>query len=292
MKLGGRKGGELNNWRLFARVRRRSWRTLHLFRISMSAMRPWACQCAEPSARSKSPASRSRVCTLLFSLTLLSQRGLLLCYILEPPASIVICTVKYADCDLIPYIPVQIRAVSVQDYPGNSCNTASPQLISLWMSGESWVIHQRGLPKLQCIIPLADLHLLYAFGMQKTWLGFSFLTACLVFIMGIRLRWLRCGACLSIERLAAECKWHICNHQAIIMQSEFQSSLSSGFFSLKTATSRRGEYKTRTRQESRNSARDVQLSLLARKSKAYRGANLHGAGCLWWGGHRIRWNAM
>lgn len=39
-------------------------------------------------------------------------------------------SVKYAYRDLIPHIPAQIRAVSVQDYPGNSCNAASPQLIS------------------------------------------------------------------------------------------------------------------------------------------------------------------
>lgn len=81
--------------------------------------------------------------------TSLSHWGILLCYFVEPPASILLYTVKYAGRDLIPYIPVQIRAVSVQDYPGNSCNAASPQLISLWMSGESGVI----LPKLQCIIP-------------------------------------------------------------------------------------------------------------------------------------------
>lgn len=87
------------------------------------------------------------------SFTSLSHWSLLFCYFLEPPASIVIYTVKYVGCDLIPYIPAQIRAVSVQDYPGNSCNAASPQLISLWGSEESWVIHQHELPKLQCIIP-------------------------------------------------------------------------------------------------------------------------------------------
>lgn len=56
------------------------------------------------------------------------------CCFLQLPASIVTYTMKYAVCNLIPYIPVQIRAVSVQDYPANSCNAASPQLISLWMS--------------------------------------------------------------------------------------------------------------------------------------------------------------
>lgn len=66
----------------------------------------------------------------------LSGWGVWLCCFLEPPASIVIYTEKYADCYLILYIPVQIRAVSVQDYPSNSCNAASPQLISLWMSAE------------------------------------------------------------------------------------------------------------------------------------------------------------
>lgn len=66
-----------------------------------------------------------------------THRGVLPRCFLEPPASIVMYTVKYTGCDLIPYIPVQIRAVSVQDYPGNSCNAASPQLISLWMSGET-----------------------------------------------------------------------------------------------------------------------------------------------------------
>lgn len=69
--------------------------------------------------------------------TSLSHWGILLCYSLEPPASIVIYTVKYTGCDLIPYIPVQIRAVSVQDYFSNSYNAASPQLISLRMSRAS-----------------------------------------------------------------------------------------------------------------------------------------------------------
>lgn len=108
-------------------------------------------------------------------------------------------TVKYAGCDLIPYIPVQIRAVSVQDYPGNSCNAASPQLISLWMSGESWVIHQRELPKLQCIIPSQFFISSTCLVCKRHDLGFSVLTACRVFIMGIRLQWLRCGAIFPLS---------------------------------------------------------------------------------------------
>lgn len=135
----------------------------------------------------------------------LSHWGILLCYFLEPPASIVIYTVKYAGCDLIPYIPVQIRAVSVQDYAGNSCNAASPQLISLWMSGESWVIHRRELPKLQCIIPSRFFISSTCLVCKRHDLGFSVLTACRVFIMGIRHQWLRCGAVfpLSSELLNA-----------------------------------------------------------------------------------------
>lgn len=46
---------------------------------------------------------------------------------------------------------------------------------------------------------LTVLHLLCTFGMQKTWLGFSVLTACRVFIMGIWLRWLRCGAVFPLR---------------------------------------------------------------------------------------------
>lgn len=101
--------------------------------------------------------------------------SLLLCCFLQPPVSILVYTGKYASCDLIPYIPAQIRAVSVQDYPGNSCNAASPQLISLRMSGESGVILKHELPELHCIVPPHISHLLDAFGMQKARRGF-FLT--------------------------------------------------------------------------------------------------------------------
>lgn len=57
------------------------------------------------------------------------------------PASIVIHTQKYAGCNLILYIRAQIRAVSVQDYPANSCNAASPELISLWMRAQQGELH-------------------------------------------------------------------------------------------------------------------------------------------------------
>lgn len=104
---------------------------------------------------------------------------------------------KYAGCDLIPYIPVQIRAVSVQDYPGNSCNAASPQLISPWMSAESQVI----LPKLQRKPHLLTLSLpRHMFGMQKAWRGFSDLTVCRTFIMAIQLQWLGWGAVFPFSR--------------------------------------------------------------------------------------------
>lgn len=46
------------------------------------------------------------------SLTFLSHWDLVFPNIHELPASIVVCKVKYAACDLIQYIPVQIRAVS------------------------------------------------------------------------------------------------------------------------------------------------------------------------------------
>lgn len=153
--------------------------------------------------------------------------SLLLCYFLQPPVSILVYTVKYAACDLIPYIPAQIRAVSVQDYPGNSCNAASPQLISLWMSGESGVILKPELPELHCIVPSHISHLLDAFGMQNARRGFFWLNGLLCIyhghaapVIGVRSR-------LSTVRRAAECKWLICNHRAIIMQSESRSSLSS-----------------------------------------------------------------
>lgn len=126
-----------------------------------------------------------------------SHWGILLLYFLEPPASILICTVKYAGCDLIPYIPVQIRAVSVQDYPDNSCNAASPQLISPWMSAESRVI----LPKLQCtphLLTFSQPHNL--FGMQNTWRGFSDLTVCRAFIMAIQPERLGRGAVFPFRR--------------------------------------------------------------------------------------------
>lgn len=113
----------------------------------------------------------------------MSHWGILLCYFLEPPASIVIYTVKYAGCDLIPYIPLQIRAVSVQDYPGNSCKAASPQLISLWMSRELSYALERVL-QTTVYHSLTLSHLLNMFDMQNTWLGFSDLTFCPAFVMG------------------------------------------------------------------------------------------------------------
>ena len=211
--------------------------------------------------------------------TSLSHWGILLRYFLEPPASIVMYTVKYASCDLIPYIPVQIRAVSVQDYPGNSCNAASPQLISLRMSEESWVTHQRELPKLQCIIPSqlstsSDL-VWYAKDTARVFClnGLS----CIYY--GHTAPVIEVWSRLSGERRAAECKWRTCNHQAIIMQSEFQSSLSSGFclkvtmlqrgeksggYNQNKATVKRGRVKKR-RESSRNSLFDSKLSLLVKR---------------------------
>lgn len=46
------------------------------------------------------------------SIPLPTPWDIVLPYFPDPPASIVVCTVKYAGCDLIQYIPVQIRAVS------------------------------------------------------------------------------------------------------------------------------------------------------------------------------------
>lgn len=48
----------------------------------------------------------------VISPTFLSHWDLVFPNIPELPASIIVCKVKYADCDLIQYIPVQIRAVS------------------------------------------------------------------------------------------------------------------------------------------------------------------------------------
>lgn len=133
-------------------------------------------------------------------------------------------TVKYAGCDLIPYIPLQIRAVSVQDYPGNSCKAASPQLISQWMSRElsyalEWVLQTTVYHSLTLS------HLLNMFDMQNTWLGFSDnVLSCICHGHGAPVTGAR--SCLSIQQRAAECKCYVFNHGAIIMQQEFWPLLS------------------------------------------------------------------
>lgn len=75
--------------------------------------------------------------------------------------------------------------MSFQNYPGNSCIAASPLLISLWISGESWVTLRHQLPKLKCIICLHFL-ICAARLICKT----HDLTGRRAFIMCVQLRWL------------------------------------------------------------------------------------------------------
>lgn len=131
------------------------------------------------------------------------------------------------------------------------------------------------------------LHLHNMFGMQKTWLGFSVLTACRVFIMGIRLRWLRCGAVFHLcsELLNANGIFVIirqsscirsCNHHChlnSLLKLRCRNRGSNGWNQNKATVNAAGE-----RESSRDFCVRLKTELISVKSKAYREANLHWVG--------------
>lgn len=142
-------------------------------------------------------------------------------------------TVKYAYRDLIPRIPAQIKAVSVQDYNGNSCNAALPQLIShaderqerrvtlCVFSRENFLS-----ARLISVCKPCGRQGIYLF----IYLFYPDLTVCCAFITGHAVLVIGVRSRLPAGRgRGVECKWLICNHGLIITPSEPRSSLSRCF---------------------------------------------------------------